>query len=175
MKHAHYRAIAFVMLSHIAVAADARDTLSALASATPLQATYADETPRGLSQVVLGRQRIVFGNANVELVTRYQGTLKTHPRADEDFFSNTMDGADLYSVTNRNDEGFRKLGSSHIRSVALLRETDAQGAASLVLCLSDYEDLNHYFYKDRTFTTCTRFSLGKGALALPHEPGASVR
>lgn len=175
MKHAPCLALAFMLLPCVSVAADALDNLSALASATPLQARYAQETPHALSQVVLGRERIVFDHANVELVVRYQGKLKTHPRADDDFFSYTMDDADLYSVTNRNDDGFRKLGSPQIRSVALLREVDAQGMPSVVLCLSDYEDLNHYFYKDRKFTHCTTFALGKATSAMLRKPGTSVR
>lgn len=148
-------------MSLCATAATAQDTLAELASATPLEPMHKNATPPALSKVVLGNNKIVFENAKVAISTRYQGKLKTRPQADDDFFSSTMDGADIYAVTNTDDKGLEKLGSHQIHSVAMDRQLDAKGATTLVLCLSEYQDLNNYHYKSGKFTSCTTYSLSQ--------------
>lgn len=161
MKQRYHLAIPIAVMSLCATAAAAQDTLAELASATALEPVHKDETPPALSSVILGNNKIVFENAKVAISTRYQGKLKTRPQADDDFFSSTMDGADLYSVTKTAEDGLEKLGSHQIHSVAMDRQLNAHGATTLVLCLSEYQDLNNYNYKSGKFTSCTTYSLSQ--------------
>jgi len=148
-------------MSLCATAAAAQDTLAELTSATPLEPMHKNETPPALSNVILENNKIMFVNAKVAISTQYQGKLKTRPQADNDFFSSTMDGADIYAVKNTNDRGLEKLGSQQIHSVAMDRQLDAKGVTTLVLCLSKYQDLNNYNYKSGKFTSCTTYFLSQ--------------
>lgn len=144
-------------ISFPVTAAAAQDTLAEIASTTPLESLYKKETPTALSKIILGNNKIVFDNAKAVILTRYQGKLKTHPQGDDDFFSNTMDDADIYSVTNAGDKSLKRLGSSEIHSVAIEQQLDAQGMTNVVICLSEYQDLNNYYYKSGKFMSCTTY------------------
>jgi len=161
MRNYSYLAIPIAAISLCATAATAQDTLAELASATSLEPIHKRETPPALSNVILQNNKIVFENVKVAIGTRYQGKLKTHPQADDDFFSSAMDGADIYSVTNTDDKGLEKLGSRQIQSIAMDRQLNAHGATTLALCLSEYQDLNNYNYKSGKFTSCTTYSLSQ--------------